>query len=64
MTQWSHTFTFDSSFEVLSTCEHASDVRGAAIRKALQARLNSLTDAGLVEACSCSETVEDIDGED
>lgn len=62
MTQWSH--TFEISFDVLSECEHSSDVQGAALRKALQARLDSLTDAGLVETCSCSETAEDFDGND
>ncbi len=50
MSQWNHAFDF--AFEVISNDEYASDVTGADLRAALKARVDSLSDADLVDACS------------
>ena len=47
---------FDFAFEV-KTDKAPDDVTGAELRAALLARVNGLSDAEMVEACGCSDTM-------
>lgn len=50
MSQWNHAFDF--AFEVISDDEDPSDVKGADLRAALKARIDSLSDTDLVNVCN------------
>lgn len=58
-TKWNHAYDF--GFEVKSNDEHAGDVTGADLRKALQARLDSLSDTDLLGACDAFDSCEEED---
>lgn len=56
MSKFNHAFDF--AFEV-KTDNEADDVTAAELRAALLERANRLTDAELIEACGCYDTLEE-----
>lgn len=56
MATWNHAYDF--AFEVQSKDEHATDVTGADLRKALRARLDALSDDELLKACNAFDSFE------
>lgn len=53
---WNHAFDF--AFEVFSKDAEGADINGASLRKSLQKRLDSLSDADLEHACGCFDSHE------
>lgn len=54
MAKFNHAFDF--AFEVLSDDFYAKDVTPDMLREALRATVDRLTDADMIERCSCFDT--------
>lgn len=54
--QYNH--AYDLNIEVISTCCNASDVTGAALKRAFQKKLDSMTDEAFLIEANCFDTFE------